>query len=336
VPIKGTYSGLFYPTNGVLQSNSGAFTLSTTVQGKYTGKIQMGNTRYSISGQLNHSGQASNTILRGTQNPLNLDLQMDWEDSDRLTGILTDGSWVAALWADRGVFDLKINRAPEAGQYTLVIPGALDSTVEPGGDSYATLSVQAAGQVRLAGTLADGTKFMQSAQVSKDGQWPLYVPLYSGQGSLLSWIAFGVSDSDDLSGVLNWIKPNLPKAKFYPGGFTMNTTASGSRYLKPALGQRVLDFSEGTVQLSGAYLTNGLFNDVLLGADNKATNLSSNKLTLTFTLSSGLFRGNVVDSGTGKLILFNGVVLQKSNLGSGYFLDAGQSGWVSFGPNIDP
>jgi hypothetical protein len=57
-----------------------------------------------------------------------------------------------------------------------------------------------------------------------------------------------------------------------------------------------------------------------------------NKLNLTITTSSGSFKGSLMNPLTGKAIPFNGVVLQKQNIGCGFFLDGDQSGNVYFGP----
>ena len=92
--------------------------------------------------------------------------------------------------------------ASYAGNYTLVAPGFDDSTTLPAGDSFGSLKVDVAGRVKFAGTLADGTKVSQTASLSKGGYWPLYVPLYSGNGSLMSWLAFASTTNSDLSGRL--------------------------------------------------------------------------------------------------------------------------------------
>jgi hypothetical protein len=61
--------------------------------------------------------------------------------------------------------------------------------------------------------------------------------------------------------------------------------------------------------------------------------LSDNRATLTFTPSTGAFKGVVVDPAgvLEKPVSFKGVVLQKLNLGRGSFLGADQSGEVLLG-----
>ncbi|HXJ76565.1 MAG TPA: hypothetical protein VNM37_27155, partial [Candidatus Dormibacteraeota bacterium] len=58
------------------------------------------------------------------------------------------------------------------------------------------------------------------------------------------------------------------------------------------------------------------------------SNQSSNRLSLTFTKSTGLWKGTVLDPATGRSLLFRGVVLQGQNDGSGFFLSTNRSGHV--------
>ena len=53
--------------------------------------------------------------------------------------------------------------------------------------------VDSKGTVKFAGKLGDGTSVSQSALLSIDGQWPFYISLYSGSGSLFGWLTFAVA-----------------------------------------------------------------------------------------------------------------------------------------------
>ena len=79
-------------------------------------------------------------------------------------------------------------------------------------------------------------------------------------------------------------------------------------------------------------MTGGITNAVLLEPNNKVLNMSTNRLSLSFTVATGAFKGSVVDPATQKPISFGGVVLQKQNVGYGFFLGANQSGQVRLGP----
>jgi len=94
----------------------------------------------------------------------------------------------------------------------------------------------------------------------------------------------------------------------------------------------VLNFTNGQVVFEGGNLSQTITNEILLAGNNRVTNQSNNKLTLTITTSSGLFRGSVVEPVTSKSIAFNGAVLQKQNIGNGVFLGTNQTGRVLVGP----
>jgi hypothetical protein len=261
-------------------------------------------------------------------------LQLDLSHgSDVVTGTVGDGSsWTAGLIGDRAVYDGRTSIAPQLGQYTMIVPGTSSASTVPGGDSFGTVAVDRMGKIRLVGTLADGTKTSQAVTISKSGDWPLSVPLYSGQGSLLSWLSFTSATGSGLSGGVVWIKPATPRAKYYPSGFTVSLAAIGFRYTPPARGNNVVPFSNGSLVLSGSDLALNLTNSIAIGANNRVTSDGANKLSLTFSSSLGSFSGRTLNSGTGKPIVFSGVVLQTTNIARGFFLGTSQSGEVIIGP----
>jgi len=260
---------------------------------------------------------------------LTVQLDLSETDSDQMSGLVTDGSWSAPLVANRAVFDGKTNPAPQAGTYTLLIPGTPGLTETPAGDGYGTVKVGPLGHVLLNGALADGTKVTKSATISKAGEWPLYVSLYNGQGSILGWLLFTNLTGEDLGGSLGWSKGQQPSAKYYPMGFAIETEVLGSKYV-PALESGILS-NFGQLSLAQGDLTQSFTNQFILTSNNKVSNLSSNKLTLSFNLASGLFKGTVAEPVTRRLIPINGVVLQAQNYGGGFFLNLNQSGPVYLG-----
>lgn len=185
--------------------------MTVTAMGSFSGSLQVGGARHPISGQLDADGNAQVTIPRSSQDPLTVNLRTQTaRGEDEMTGTVSDGKWTAELFGDAVVFDGEANVAPQAGQYTLVIPGNAGSTGEPVGKGTATVSVDKAGRILLAGTLADGTRITQSGSLSRNGQWPLYLALCNGQGSVLGWMTFTHAPEFDLQGNLSWIKPSLP------------------------------------------------------------------------------------------------------------------------------
>jgi hypothetical protein len=333
VPPRGTYNGLFSdPTNGVSQDSSGFFTITTTTRGTFSGRLQLGAGRYSMRGKFDGGGNAEVIIARRNLDPLTVELQIDPSDPDAVTGTVSDGNFTAQLSADRAIYDGRTSIAPETGQYTMIIPGNSDPSAAPGGDSYGTVTVDKLGRIRLSASLADGTRISQSVTISKNGTWPLYISLYGGQGSLFSWVSFASTDTSDFSGNLSWIKPEMLKAKYYWQGFAEQSAIVGSSYLRPPRGSTVVNFSSGAVVLQGGNLSEVITNQVALDPNNRVVNLSDNKLSLSFSTSTGLFSGRVVDPSTLRTLTFRGVVLQKQNSGAGLFLGVNESGEVLLEP----
>jgi hypothetical protein len=94
----------------------------------------------------------------------------------------------------------------------------------------------------------------------------------------------------------------------------------------------MLNFSDATLSLSGGNLESDISNPVMINAKNKVKNEGDLKLTLKLAPGSGLFHGMVKNPGGHGKIRFGGAILQSQNIGSGYFLNAGQSGGVSLQP----
>src|SRR6266850_6465044 len=155
VPIKGTYYGVFFETDGSWSHSSGSITISTTSQGTYSARLQRGLDFYRFTGRFDSNGSDSRRLVSFFGNSLTVDLQVDPEDSDTVTGSVSDGVWVADLSADRGVFDGRTNISPDAGKYTMVLPGDFTSSTTPGGTSFATVAVDRAGRLRVWGEQAD-------------------------------------------------------------------------------------------------------------------------------------------------------------------------------------
>lgn len=330
VPMSGTYNGLFFQTTGYWNQSSGIITISTTSQGSYSAKLQIGKAHYSFSGRFASDGSASAQILRHYQYPVTVQFKVSDADPDLIVGTVSDSVWTAQLSADRSVFDGKTTICPDAGLYTMVLYGNYNSTVEPGGASFGTITINTAGRISFGANLADGTKFNVATTVSKNGRWPLYAQLYSGCGTFYGWILFNAATNSDVSGDVTWVKPKVWNAQYYPCGFYVVHPVYGSSYVKPPHGTSVLDFTNGTIQFNGQNLYQGITNNVILTTYNKIQNQSANGLQLNFSLSSGSFSGKVMDPITWQWYPFKGVVVQKRNIGTGYFSAWNLTGEVWF------
>jgi hypothetical protein len=145
---------------------------------------------------------------------------------------------------------------------------------------------------------------------------------------LLGWLTFTNETDRDIDGELTWIKPSTPATTLFPAGFTNVLEAAGSAYSLPK-GALVLDLTNGYVLLEGGGLLQSISNQFTLEANNVVK--GSNKLSLTITTTTGLFKGTTTNSG-GATVTFNGAVFQKQTNGFGQFLGPGQTGSVYVAP----
>jgi len=337
LPVVGSYNGLFYEDDAVRLHSAGFFKLSVTSRGLYTGTLQLGRDRFILRGKLNLQRQATNVITRRLAAPLTVRITVSTNQINQVTGTVTDGSWVADMSGGRNPFNVRSNPAPQAGKYTLVIPGQDDEPLLPKGDGYGTARVLTTGMAIFAGTLADGTRVNQTAYLTPDGAWPMYASLYNGYGAMVSWMTFANDADSDLNGALSWIKQsnNIVK-KYYPLGFTNETKAIGSVYIAPIGTNKLLNLTDAIVSFEGGNISGDFSNNVRLGAYSRVTNLSSNKLTMIFSTALGTFSGSVTDPVSGKLHRFNGVAFQKLNVGAGMILGTNLSSRVTFFGNPPP
>ena len=108
--------------------------------------------------------------------------------------------------------------------------------------------------------------------------------------------------------------------------------AVGSIYVRPLPSTNpAITVSNPSIAFAGGNLEVPFANPIVLGASSKVTNLGSNKLALSITTSSGLFKGSVANPTTGKSLAFSGALLQKQNAGSGFLLGTNRSTRVFLG-----
>jgi cyclophilin family peptidyl-prolyl cis-trans isomerase len=333
--VKGTYNGLFHDGTNVEQASSGFFTLTVGHVGGYSGKLLLNGQRHSFKGTFWVDGTGSNQIPRRGTNALRVLMTLDLTNgTDQITGFVSEETpsntvWSVELMADRAVFG-GTNSAPLAGKYTLIVPADTNHANGPFGDGYGAVSVSAKAGVGFNGALADGTKVAQKTSLSKMGHWPLYIPLYKGKGALVSWVGFDTNQPDtDFSGLLNWFKQSQPAAKYFPLGFTNESTIAGSRFTKPAPTNWVLNLTSAVAGFTNGNLAANFTNHIAIDAKGKVLDLGTNKLRLSASKSSGLFSGSVTPHGATKAVSFKGAVLQKQTNGSGFFLGSNQSGRVT-------
>ena len=338
--VSGVYQGLVQ-SNSPSQQTSGIISITAGTTGAFSAKLTMSGASYSFRGGFNNNGDGLSVIARAGATSLTVILHIDLTNgTDQITGTVSDGTFTSAVTANLSVFNSRSNPATlYQGTYTVLLPPNPGDTGPgfPQGYGYGTLTVDAGGRIRFSATLGDGTRVSQSAVVSKEGTWPVYLALYAKQGSLLGWVTFtNVVGVSDLGGTLNWFKLPTLGAKFYPNGFTIQTALLGSQYAAPTTGTPALTVSNAACNLlvtSGAGdLASFVSNSMTLAANNKVSACGTNGCKLTITARTGLFSGSFVNPATAKSTAFRGALFQKQNDGAGLFLGTDQSGFVTIGP----
>lgn len=322
---KGVYQGLIQDSTNPVQPNSGFVSISVTAQGKYTGQVQLGGRRFSISGAFATGGRATKTLAASGLAPMTFALQLDLSAGDRLTGVVTSTSWSSPLLARKSLFNAAGAPCPLAGKYTLALAGVEGDPLQPAGHSFATITVDRAGRLRSTASLADRTPLTQSTAVAADGTWPWFGSLYRGQGRLQGWIGLSQTNTDS-AGDVAWIKPAIAAGSLYAAGFSTVLPTVVSPWSPPAAGMPAVGFTAGSLILLDGGLATPSTNTFTF-AKGRVTG-TTNALSLSFTPATGTFKGSVQVPGMNPKALFQGVWQQNRNLGVGYFLNGNQSGAV--------
>lgn len=328
IPVAGVYNGLFSEA-GVRQTSAGFITFTLTTGGTYAGRMNLDGGIYKFSGRFDLNGVSEITIARLRTNSVTLALNINLAaPDDTVSGTVSNADWLARFNGDRAVFNAVKNKAVGfAGKYTLAIQ---DPALAPAGDCVATVTVDNGGIIHAVGTMSDGTPFSQAVSISKNGAWPLYVPLYLLKGMVFCPVTFNGSPASTLSGTTTWIKPTM-KALYYSNGFAVNTPLFGSAFVTPSNGVRVLNITNGTATLSAANLPQSISNTVTLNTNNTFTVTGTNGMVLLVNKLTGAMTGShFTDPVTHKIVPINAVLLQIQNEATGWFLGTNLSGHFQF------
>jgi hypothetical protein len=280
-------------------------------------------------------GHAQFTVSN-PQGALTFNLMVDTSDpaSQQIAGTVSNGAWAADLRADRAVFNGTTSKATNyAGLYTLAISGWETPASGPGGFGWSTVSVNLAGQITLAGSLADGTALTLSpASVSKDGRWPFFwkypAPPGGNGGALFGWLTLSDAPGTVLSGRLSWFRPAGKSPPVNAAGYTnLAVPVIGSAYRSNAA--PLLALTNARVILEGGNLPLALTNQVALGSNQTIVVASPNpnRLVLAINKATGAVTGSFASPSNPKqTIKISGVLLQNQAGAAGYFLGTDQSG----------
>jgi hypothetical protein len=152
---------------------------------------------------------------------------------------------------------------------------------------------------------------------------------------------FAGTDTGDIVGTISWNKPTQNSGNFL-ASFTTSLNAVGALYTPPTTGATPLPgFTRGAVTLSGnsavtASGSTALVKNVSLNGDNFAViNPAADKLKITVTPATGVFKGSFVDAPPGVKggsTIVAGVLFQAGADGAGFFSGTEGAGAVTIAP----
>lgn len=347
---SGQYSGLFYDTSGALKfAKAGYVDLNLDASGAYTGYCLWLGTSNQFSGTFGlptPTTVASTTVIVPGSGVI-LNLAVD-DVNKAISGSAADGvgaTFTAANTPLRLVHSTvgTTDYVQVPGNYNLVIQvdTAANSTLQPVGDGFGWVNVDTSGRLNFSGYLGDATPIQQQTIVSKNNEWPLYVPAYTTAGNeigsgggVFGWIVFDPTTYLTVSGNpmditlvsqnVTWDKLANTLEPYYKGVAYTITPAPEISYFEPWLGWNGLDlgstdavFIKGGVQVDGGY-ANSIAVTLApntLGFDSIDTSGLTHAVTMKYDPSWGYITGTLTDAsgGTGPTISFYGIFLQRND-----------------------
>ncbi|MDB6139532.1 MAG: hypothetical protein JWO94_2604, partial [Verrucomicrobiaceae bacterium] len=341
----GSFGGIL---NNAAEISGGLDSIVVTSTGALTGTVVIEGRRYAFKGGVGSDGRAFVVILRPGLPSIIGDMQLALANNTvngfQLTGKFSADGIDHLVDAQRYAVYTKAVPAPQAGKYTLAMPAPANVQVNlvPGGDGYASLTVDYTGANSGTLTLADGTTTTFAGRVSRSGEWSLVRSLY-GTGFLAGKLTFRpVAGISDVDGECHWVKPNaVPKTLTYPAGFNVVRGLIGSLYVPPLVNHRAfvslddanyntwLRFNGPDMSTLPALTLNSLDRAATWTTANKILCFGPDKATITFAPATGLATGSYIDPANGVNITFGGALLQKQALLTGRYTASGRSGLFS-------
>ena len=310
-----TYSSMVTSGSSTLDSG-GMIVLAVSPGGALTGKLSLGTESLQLHGRLNAHAASIALYRKGADITVNLAID---PASLLLSGTVSNGTWASYFSAPPLPAYNTQNPAPQAGQYTLVLPAQPDSPATGAGNGIATMTVGDDGSVSISGRTGAGAPFSASSYVNADGTFTLFAIARQPQlFGLLGTVEFravpGVSDCD---GLISWCLATSGSIGHIP--------LVGSHYAPPANPQTAAPFATGAASS-------------LLDFQQGATTLASLPVTLsatTISSTSSQLASLTLDARTGMYSgqydsqRFFGIALQTQSVGPGLLLTSTASAAVT-------
>jgi hypothetical protein len=296
----GIYEALLYETDEATGTPAGFITLTTVATGKFTGKLTTDENKvYPFTGGFTYNAEtdlattfpsALISISRGTVLPA-LSLSLSISNNGQ-----TFAATVTANGLPNRVATTGVKITPRAktstdvwpGKYTLAFAPSGVVAVGPSGSSYAAGIVDAAGTLKLAGKLADGTLLTATLLPDANRGYRTYLNVLKRPGSFFAGkinlvartvgTGFHVVTATSPARDFVWKKPAFTADKTYPTGFgPLSLLLTMEPWTLPGKGQ-TLAAALGTANFQFDFNFNGAGIDT-----SKYVGLLPKKLTITAT-----------------------------------------------------
>jgi uncharacterized repeat protein (TIGR03803 family) len=207
----------------------------------------------------------------------------------------------------------------------------------PAGSGFAVVRRGKKDRAVIVGVLPDGTAFSKKSVIGATHTLPFFTSIYRDKsGSLNGELAIADTTAGEIDNApgktTHWQKESNDDDKRFAGGFAMTMTPYGGKYKVPARGKPPLTVPMGGVLLA-TFDRGGLFSArstafSFTGAKPVVSPVIENSAhaTLKFDARTGLING-AFRPGT-KAVKYRGVVVQRDNDCSGFFVGTADTGSV--------
>ncbi len=226
----------------------GVFTLTRTLAGSVSGSLRTGASTLGFKGVIGADGYFVAAFQLpakpGAVPPLPISVIVDLATSVPTLEITNGAARKKEIPLTSQTLLSAQSPSPMAGVYSTRL--AFNGSA---GNGVLLVTVKPTGKVTAVGTAGDGQKLSFGGQLFGPltaGTAPIHVPLFGGEGYLSGTLTFTDNATLDrlASVILTYRRP--AGTTFFPNGILANVAASGSPNVKPAAGQRALNFLNGT------------------------------------------------------------------------------------------
>lgn len=246
-----TFRGLVDRQEALNRQLGGTVQLKVMRTGGYTGAMVLAGRRVAFRGLLETqpggvAPRAAVTVKRANLADLEIAFEMTGPGPSVMGTAEAGGPTVA--WSARpdhwSVRDKPANAF--AGSYTAVLTATGLPVI---GKGFVLARVNSAGGVRMSGRSGNAQPFVRSAVLTKDGEVPMSALIDRNRDSIQGVLEMGPGA---VTGQLSWVRLIQSAGnRLYPEGFTRSLMAEGRQYLRPELGERVMQLAHTSTVTDG-------------------------------------------------------------------------------------